>query len=147
MKISGGNERDYSNTIKVNSTAKATFNAVNKELSNWWGTMDKPVQGKGDVFTVSWGEPWYQFKVFEYVPDKKISWECIDSKQIIAHLDGVEKEWVGTKIHWSIRSVNPKQVEVSFVHEGLIPDFICYDFCSSTWDHFIADRLKKYLEA
>ena len=122
------------------------FNALTTQIGDWWGDQDKPAYKEGDSFTMSWGEPWYQFKIVEFIANKKVVWECIDSKQIIGNLVGVEKEWVGTKLHWSIESIDENEIQLTFLHEGLVPEFICYDFCSNTWDRFIKFNLKKYLE-
>ncbi len=139
-------DKNYSARLIVNSTPQVTFDALSTNIGDWWGDQDNPVSQLGDVFTMSWGEPWYKFKVVEYQPNKKITWECIDSRQIIGELEGVEKEWVGTQLHWLVKKNNENEIELLFTHEGLVPSFICYDFCSNTWDRFITFNLKKYLE-
>jgi len=138
--------KDYKKTVLILSNRKDVFKSLTEELSNWWGNMDNIVQKKGDIFTVSWGEPWYKFKVVEFNPFSIITWECIDCNQIIGDLKGVEKEWVGTKLQWEIKTIKDKEVEVSLIHQGLIPEFTCYKVCSSAWDSFIGNSLKKYLE-
>lgn len=130
----------------INCADKDVFEALSTKIGAWWGDQDHPARQVGDVFTMSWGEPWYKFKVVESVPNQTMVWECIDANQIIGDLDGVEKEWVGTLLRWRINKMNDNQVELSFQHEGLVPEFICYDFCSNTWDRFIDFNLKKYLE-
>ena len=140
------NQKSYSKKLKVNSKPNIAFAALTTKIGDWWGDQDNPVNNIGEVFTMSWGEPWYQFKVVEFVPDEKVTWECINAKQIIGDLKGVEKEWVGTQLQWTINQLNENEIEIAFNHEGLVPDFICYDFCSNTWDRFITFNLKKYLE-
>ncbi|MEE9362346.1 MAG: hypothetical protein V3U92_07095 [Cellulophaga sp.] len=137
---------DYRKTVLISSNKEDVFKALTEELSNWWGTMDNIVQKKEDIFTVSWGEPWYKFKVVELNPFSIITWECIDCNQIIGDLEGVEKEWVGTRLQWEIKTIKHKEVEVSLIHQGLIPEFTCYKVCSSAWDSFIGTNLKDYLE-
>lgn len=135
----------YSNQTRVQSSTIEAFKALTLHLGDWWGHQDHPASRRGDVFKVSWGEPWYQFKVIAYEPYKKIVWECIDANQIIGNLDGVQKEWVGTRLYWSIEKVNQDEVNLSLLHEGLVPDFICYDVCSRAWNRFITESLKEYL--
>ncbi len=139
-------DKSYSVRIVVKCTEESAFAALTTKIGSWWGDQNKPADQLGDVFTMSWGEPWYQFKVTEYVLNKRIVWECIDSKQIIGDLEGVEKEWVGTRLQWTISKSNENEIELHFKHEGLIPELICYDLCSHTWDRFITFNLKKYLE-
>ncbi len=139
-------QSDYSISVSIQADAGKVFEALSGGISDWWGYMDQPVKKKGDIFTVSWGEPWYRFRVMEFKPNEKIYWECMDANQIIGDMKGVQKEWVGTKLLWTIEPINAKEVTVTLIHRGLVPEFNCYDFCSSTWDRFIGDRLKKYLE-
>jgi hypothetical protein len=137
---------NYQKSIHIKSSKPIIFRSLSHELADWWGNMDNPINIVGDIFKVSWGEPWYQFKVITYKPYEELSWECIDSNQIIGDLEGVEKEWVGTKLHWKIKQIDTETNELTFVHEGLIPDFICYDVCSNAWSDFIGTSLKEYLE-
>ncbi len=139
-------DSSYSTKITVRSSEERAFEALSTHIGEWWGDQDKPAKHLGDVFTMSWGEPWYKFKVVAYVPNQEIIWKCIDAKQIIGELEGVEKEWVGTQLQWKIHKLNDQEVELQFKHEGLVHEFICYDFCSNTWDRFIDFSLKKYLE-
>jgi len=141
------NNQDYQKSIIINTNPTRALEALTLNIDKWWGGIDNPPQKVGDVFTVSWGEPWYQFKITEFIPSEIITWECIDANQIIGGLEGVEKEWVGTKLSWEIQNIEPNNVQVSVTHQGLIPQFICYDVCSSAWDGFITEGLKNYLEA
>lgn len=138
--------KNYSAQLRVKTSDVRAFEALSTKLGDWWGDQDQPVRRSGNVFTVSWGEPWYQFKVIEYVPLEKITWECIDANQIIGNLEGVQKEWVGTQLHWTINELDKDEIELQFKHVGLVPEFICYDTCSNAWDKFISINLKAYLE-
>ena len=138
--------KDYKKTVLISSNKENVFKSLTEEISNWWGNMDNTVQKEGDIFTVSWGEPWYKFKVLEFTPFSIITWKCIDCNQIIGSLKDVEKEWIGTKLQWEIKTIKGKEVEVSLIHQGLIPEFTCYKVCSSAWDNFIGNSLKNYLE-
>ena len=135
----------YQTSIKVNESIERLFSAISVELGSWWGNQSKPVLEQGTIFKVAWGEPWYQFKAIEYVKNQKMVWECIDANQIIDGLEGVEKEWVGTKIHWVLKKVGSHSTILDFEHEGLIPQFICFHFCSRTWSHFLENALVNYL--
>lgn len=141
------NQKDYSTSILVRATAKQAFEALSLGIKSWWGSTDPLAVHLGTEFRVSWGAPWYQFKIIAFEEPSRISWACIDANQIIAGLEGVQKEWVGTELHWAIEEMPADRVKVSLLHQGLVPAFICYDFCSTTWDSFVQDRLKTYLEA
>lgn len=136
----------YSRILKIDASAEAIFEALTVDLEGWWGKMDKPVTTAGDVFKVVWRDPWYQFEVTTFAPPYQVNWRCIDANQIIHGLEDVQKEWVGTELQWRIEPEEKGSCMVLFRHQGLVPDFICYDFCSKAWDHFLGERLKAYLE-
>ena len=136
----------YSRSVEIVTRAKEIFHALTHDLEGWWGSMDVPITSMGDRFTVSWGEPWYRFEVIRYEPPLKLSWHCIDANQIINGLDDVQKEWVGTQLHWTIEAINSEACLLTVVHQGLVPEFTCYEFCVASWDQFLGERLKAYLE-
>lgn len=136
----------YSTSVVIAADAKSVFKALTSSIDSWWGAVDKPLEQENDEFTVSWGEPWYRFRVFDYQPNEKVSWECIDANQIIGDMQGVEKEWVGTKVYWKIIPKSSDEVELTLFHEGLVPEFLCFDVCSRTWNSYINTHLKNFLE-
>lgn len=135
----------YHTSLEILAPRASVFRAISQKLSDWWGQQDVPVDQAGLIFKVSWGEPWYQFEVKEYQPPQNMVWECIDANQKISGLEGVEKEWVGTRIHWELQALDPARTHLEFQHEGLVPDFLCFDFCSQTWEHFLKEELVGYL--
>jgi hypothetical protein len=135
----------YKTSIKLNESPNRVFSAISENLGNWWGKQTKSKLKQGTVFKVSWGEPWYKFKVIKFTKNVAMVWECVDANQIIDGLDGVEKEWVGTKIHWNLKPLENRNVILEFEHEGLIPEFICFNFCSKAWTHFLENSLVNYL--
>ena len=141
------NVDSFRGKLEIKATPHKVFSALTTDIGGWWGKQDKPIQHRGDVFTISWNGPWYKFEVIEYRKNECIVWKCIDSLQIIENLDGVEKEWVGTQIEWSIMELDGNEIALSFHHNGLRPHFICYDFCTSTWDRILTNNLKSFLES
>jgi hypothetical protein len=55
-------------------------------------------------------------------------------------------EWNGTKVVFEIAREGNK-TEVRFTHEGLVPDYQCFDKCSSAWGFYINDSLKSLITA
>lgn len=137
---------DFTTSVIIECTPKEVFDALTLNINDWWGNLDSPIYKTNDVFTVDWGTPWYQFKVIEYKPNDILEWECIDANQIIGNLEGVQKEWVGTTLKWTIKSIEKNKIRLDFTHKGLTPKFICYDVCAPTWKEFIGVALKEYLE-
>lgn len=137
----------YQTQIIIKSSQKRIFRAITKEIDQWWGKTDSKIGDLGDSFIVSWGAPWYMFKIVAFNPDGRMVWECVDANQIISGLEGVQREWVGTTIHWNIIPIDGEGCELTIIHKGLIPEMICYEVCSTTWDRYIHLELKKYLES
>ena len=135
----------YQCSVKITTKPVELFNALTMNISSWWGEADNEQTKVGDVFTVSWGEPWYKFEVVEFIPAVRLVWKCIDANQIITGLEGVQKEWVGTAVHWDIKEENGWSL-LEFEHRGLVPEFICFDVCSRVWRDYITNKLKSYLE-
>jgi len=69
----------------------------------------------------------------------------MDANQKISGLEGVEKEWVGTKIHWELYELGEQRTLLKFKHEGLVSDLVCFDFCSQSWHRFLHESLVDYL--
>lgn len=138
---------NYEKKINFDINHKKVFNAISLDLGLWWGDQSHKINSVNQIFKVSWGEPWYQFKVVEYGPFQKMSWQCIDANQKIDGLKNVEKEWVDTIIHWHFKKLNNDKTILHFVHEGLNPGILCFDFCSKSWDHFLLDKLSNHLNS
>lgn len=137
---------DYSIVFEVDAKPDRVFKAISKELTQWWGKQNKAIDIDTTKFKVSWGEPWYAFKILEYHENSLMIWECIDANQKIAGLKNIEKEWVETKIHWMLTDLTHGGTEIKFKHVGLTPALICFDFCSSSWEHFLTESLVNYIE-
>ncbi len=135
----------FKTSLLINSPRELVFEAITKKLDLWWGNQDQPISQDNIEFTVSWGKPWYRFKVLKYIENQTVVWECTDANQIIQGLDGVQKEWVGTQIHWKLNAVSDQETQLFFEHKGLIPSFICFDFCVNSWQYFLEERLIKFI--
>ena len=130
---------NYNIETKIKSGQTNIFNAIVKHLDDWWGKTDGELNKAGDKFTISFGNSYWKFRVIDFVENRKISWECIDGEPEF------NREWIGSKIHWII-SESEKDSIVRMEHFGLTPQLDCYDICSVTWDKFIGDSLKSFVE-
>lgn len=54
-------------------------------------------------------------------------------------------EWVNTKLIFDI-SPESSKTKVTFTHEGLIPDYECYQVCNDAWNGYIHNSLKNFIE-
>lgn len=114
---------------------------------NWWiGFHNEIISGKSEnindafIFDAGNGVHHSVQKLIEINPDKKIAWEVIDSS--LTFLKN-SKEWTGTKITFEILNEN-NMTKVTFIHDGLVPEFECFGGCSSAWKQYL-EKLEKNL--
>src|SRR5262245_12177790 len=125
--------QSFTTTFSVDQTPKEVFNAINNVRGWWSGEIEGNTERFGDEFT-------YRYKainrskqrLIEVIPDKKVVWLVVD-----AYLKFAEDktEWNGTTVTFEISKKGDRTV-VRFTHQGLIPEFECYDACSSAWGFY-----------
>ncbi len=130
---------NYSTKISVNASAVTVFNALNEGMNSWWGSISNSKFGANGQFTITFNNGyWWTFKIIEFTPNNELIWKCIDGEPEF------NKEWIGHVLHWQIAQ-DGDQTIIDFHQVGLTPELKCYDVCSSTWDMFITEKLKGYL--
>ena len=130
---------NYTQQFSTHVNQEVIFKAISKQLNDWWGKTDLPVSKIGDEFTTSFDNAFWKFRVIDFKNNEKLTWLCIDGKPEF------NAEWIGTKVDWNIFLSNGL-TKLNVVHEGLTPDFECYNICAPTWDIFITSSLKTFVE-
>jgi hypothetical protein len=108
---------------------------------------EETIKGKsakpGDEFTFKAGGGVHNTtqKLVELIPGKKIVWSVTKSK--LSFLND-PAEWEGTKIRFDL-SPDGNRTNITFTHEGLVPEIECYKDCSTGWTGYL-DNLKKALK-
>jgi Activator of Hsp90 ATPase homolog 1-like protein len=117
------------------------------DIEEWWsGLFEETIKGKSkevnDEFTfeAGGGAHYSKQKLLELVPYKKIVWLVTESNLIFLN---DPMEWTNTKLSFEISIADGKTL-VEFIHEGLVPNFECYDVCSGAWTKYL-DTLKEKL--
>ena len=138
-------------SFKYSFKTSKTADDISKLLLNidrWWsGLFEETIKGKSqkinDEFTFSAGEGLHfsRQKLIELVPGKKVEWLVTDSKLTFLKDPA---EWNGTRIRFDI-TTGKNKTEVTFTHEGLVPEIECYDNCSAAWTGYL-DNLHKTLK-
>lgn len=137
------NNKDFTTSFVVEQSPKQVFDAINR-VRDWWnqgikGTTDQLnaefLQFYKDVHIV-------KMKITEFAPNKKVVWHVLDN-----YFNFVEdkSEWVNTNIIFEISEKNGK-TEMKFTHQGLVPDYECYDICHDAWTSYIQGSLKSLVE-
>jgi len=133
---------DFTTTISVDQTPQEAFDAINN-VRDWWpGEIEGNTTKLNDEFSYRYKKMHYSNqKLVEVIPGKKVIWLVTESS-----LNFVENksEWTGTKIIFEIFEKDNK-TQVRFTHQGLVPQFECFDACSNAWTDIIRDGLRELI--
>jgi hypothetical protein len=130
--------QDYTASILVDQNPATAFNAI-KNFRAWWS---EEIQGNTDqlneVFFYHYKDIHLcRIKLIEMVPDKKLVYQVLDN-QFSFTKD--KTEWIDTKLVFEITKEDGK-TKVSFTHEGLVPDYECFNVCFDAWNGYINKSL------
>jgi hypothetical protein len=129
---------DFTTTILVDQTPTAAFNAINN-VRRWWS---EEVEGSttklNDEFDYHYEDVHRcKMKLIELVPDKKVVWLVLEN---YFNFTKDKSEWKGTKIIFEIFTKDNK-TQIRFTHQGLVPEYECFDICKSAWTQYIQQSL------
>ena len=134
---------DFTTTFTVPQSPAAVFDAINDVRAWWGGHIEGDTDKLGDVFVYEHlPEHRSVQRITESTPGERIVWH-IDE----AHLRFVEDgdEWTDTEVVFDLEPADGG-TRLTFTHRGLVPDFECYDACSSAWSMYINGALRQFIE-
>ncbi len=137
------NNKDYTATIIVNSSPEKAFTAI-QDFRGWWS---EEIQGSTDELNKTF---FYHYKdvhlckikLIESTPSKKLVYEVVDNS---FNFVKDKSEWIGTKLIFEISTLS-KGTSIKFTHEGLVPEYECYNVCKDAWTSYIQGSLKDFIE-
>jgi len=132
------NNENYTSTIIVDNTPTEVFNAITN-FRAWWS---EEIEGKTDKVNETF---FYHYKdvhlckikLIEIIPDKKLVYQVVDNQ---FNFTKDKSEWVNTKLIFDISTENGK-TKLQFTHEGLVPEYECYEVCNDAWTSYIQGSL------
>jgi uncharacterized protein YndB with AHSA1/START domain len=134
---------NYKKNITVNKPVSEVYAAITEHIQDWWSNdLIGAAVNAGDSFTISFGKTQKTFEILEVAPNERVVWKCVKAYIDMAILTN-KAEWEGTKLIWKI-SPHSAGTTIYFLHEGLTPDFECYNVCEAGWDTFLTS-LQTYL--
>jgi hypothetical protein len=80
-------------------------------------------------------------KLVEVIPDKKVVWLVLDN--YFSFIKD-QSEWKGTKVIFEI-SEKDGQTQLHFIHQGLVPQYECYEICHDAWSNYIKNSLRNLI--
>jgi hypothetical protein len=117
-------------------------------IEKWWsGVFEETITGVSQklndefAFMAGGGIHYSLQKLVELVPNKHIAWQVTESN--LSFLKNTS-EWNGTKIGFNF-SKEGDSTKVTFTHDGLVPQFECYNGCAGAWTQYM-ENLKAILK-
>ncbi len=133
----------YSSTFLVDQNSQTVFNAI-KNFRAWWS---EEIEGSTDqlneIFFYHYKEVHLcKIKLVEMIVDTKLVYQVIDNQFSFVQN---KNEWINTRLIFEITNENGK-TKVKFTHEGLVPEYECYNVCNDAWTSYIQGSLKSLIE-
>lgn len=134
--------QSYTTTFLVDQSPSEVFNAITNPRGWWSKQIEGSTTKQNDEFTYQYKEVHIcKMKLKEVVPNKRIVWSVLNNYfNFIAD----KSEWVGTSIIFEIVEKNGK-TQLQFTHEGLVPQYECYQVCNDAWTSYIQGSLKNLI--
>src|SRR5260221_6567770 len=130
--------RDFTTSIEVDNTPNEVFNAMNN-VRGWWSeNIDGSTDKLNAEFLYHYKDVHIcKMKIVEFVPDEKVVWRVLNNH---FNFTKDKSEWVGTRIIFEI-SRTDRKTQLRFTHEGLVPQYECYQVCFDAWTSYIKGSL------
>lgn len=135
-------KRSYSTSYLVAAAPERVFEAINSPEA-WWMTQ---IQGQNAAVDDEFGYRvegvhHVRMQVAELVPASRVVWRVVDNWMGFIQ---DQSEWVGTLIRFEL-SEKDGGTELVFTHEGLVPEYECFDVCVNSWAMYINGSLKELI--
>ena len=128
----------FTTTILVGHSPKEAFRAITN-IRGWWSeNIEGGTEKLNDEFLYRYEDVHYcKLKMIECVPDQKVVWLVLDNYFKFTKDKG---EWKDTRLVFEI-SQKAGQTAIRFTHEGLVPQYECYEICREAWTEYIRESL------
>lgn len=133
---------DFSTTIVVDATPQEVFNAINN-VRGWWSeNIDGDTDKLNSEFQYHYQDVHRaKIKIIEVVPNEKVVWHVLDN---YFKFTKDETEWKNTRVIFEL-SKKDNKTALKFTHQGLVPEYECFQICHDAWTHYIQDSLKNLI--
>jgi hypothetical protein len=143
LKENSMTNKNYTTTITVDKDISSAFNSI-KNFRAWWS---EEIKGNTDKLNETF---FYHYKdvhlckikLIEMIANKKLVYQVIDNE---FNFTKDKTEWINTKLIFDL-STEGNKTQIVFTHEGLVPEYECYNVCNDAWTSYIQGSLKNYIE-
>lgn len=132
-------KEDFTTAVLVEATAQDVFDAINN-VRGWWSeNIDGDTNKLNSEFLYHYEDVHRaKIRITEFVPNKRVVWHVLDN---YFKFTEDENEWKDTNVIFEISEKDGK-TQLTFTHEGLAPDYECYNVCHDAWTHYVQESLK-----
>ncbi|HWB28025.1 MAG TPA: SRPBCC domain-containing protein [Chitinophagaceae bacterium] len=129
---------DFTATIMVPQAPQDVTNAITN-IRGWWSEgIEGDTTKLNSDFIYHYKDVHYcKCRLIELVAGKRVVWLVLDN---YFKFTKDKTEWIGTKLVFDITQKNTG-TEVRFTHEGLVPQYECYEVCREAWTMYITESL------
>ena len=135
--------KSYTSIITVDKDASTAFNAI-KNFRAWWSEEIEGSTGKaGETFFYHYKDVHLcKLKLVEDIPNSKLVYLVTDNE---FNFTKDKTEWINSKLIFDL-STEGNNTKIEFTHEGLTPEYECFDVCNDAWTSYIQGSLKNFIE-
>lgn len=135
--------KSFTTKIDVHTKIHKAFEAI-QNFKAWWS---EEITGKTDVV----GESFFyhykdvhlcKLKLTEKEADKRLVYLVTDNE---FNFTKDKTEWINTKLIFELKEEGD-MTHIIFTHEGLVPEYECYQICHDAWSSYIHGSLKNLIE-
>lgn len=134
--------QSFTTTILVDQTPKEVFKAVTN-VRGWWSEeIEGGTEKLNDEFDYHYKDVHScRMKLTEVEPGKKVVWHVLDN---YFNFTEDKSEWKDTHVIFDISEKDNKTI-LHFTHQGLVPEYECFDVCKDGWTNYIRNSLYKLI--
>lgn len=130
---------DFTSVLLVDQSPREVFHAVTNPRGWWSEEIEGGTEKLNDEFDYHFEDIHLcKIKLVEVVPDKKVVWLVRDN---YFKFTKDKTEWIGTKVIFDISQKDGK-TELRMTHQGLVPEYECFEICHDAWTNYIQNSLR-----
>lgn len=134
---------DYQTTLTIARTPPEVFAAI-LDTRRWWNeSIEGATTAPSDEFRFDVkGLHRTRIRVIEVAPHRRIEWHVVDNA--FGFVED-QTEWIGNRLVFELEP-DGDLTRLTFTQHGLVPEYECYDVCSTAWGFFIGESLRSLVE-